>query len=133
MGLVLDADVIIADERGAFDLRAFVERRADQEVAIPAIVAAEILHGLHRADRARYAEREQHLSDVFLAFPIVPYTFETAQIHARLWAELAAGGTMIGYYDVIVAATAIEHGHSVVTFNRRHYSRVSGLEVIVPE
>ena len=29
--------------------------------------------------------------------------------HARLWAELESSGNMIGYYDLIVAATALEH------------------------
>ena len=29
-------------------------------------------------------------------------------------------GKMIGYYDVIVAATALERGSSVTTFNHRH-------------
>ena len=40
---------------------------------------------------------------------------------------------MIGYYDVIVAATALERGSEVATFNRRHFSQVKGLTVIEPK
>jgi predicted nucleic acid-binding protein len=39
---------------------------------------------------------------------------------------------MIGYYDVIVAAAAIEHSCEVATFNQRHFRRVPGLKLIVP-
>ncbi len=62
--------------------------------------------------------------------PIVPYTEQTAYEHARLWAELQTAGTMIGYYDLIVAAAARERGCQVATFNKRHFGRVQGLTVI---
>jgi predicted nucleic acid-binding protein len=39
---------------------------------------------------------------------------------------------MIGYYDLIVAATALESGSAVATFNRRHFAQVDGLKVIEP-
>jgi predicted nucleic acid-binding protein len=39
---------------------------------------------------------------------------------------------MIGFYDLIVAATALEHRSTVATFNRRHFAEVRGLKVIVP-
>jgi tRNA(fMet)-specific endonuclease VapC len=65
--------------------------------------------------------------------PIVPYTQATALEHARIWAELESTGKMIGYYDLIVAATALERGSSVATFNDRHFSQVRGLKLITPK
>jgi len=41
-------------------------------------------------------------------------------------------GKMIGAYDLIVAATALEHGSTVATFNKRHFGVVPGLSVIEP-
>ncbi|HVY72128.1 MAG TPA: hypothetical protein VHH73_19495 [Verrucomicrobiae bacterium] len=64
--------------------------------------------------------------------PILPYTGQTAYEHARIWSQLAAAGKMIGYYDVIVAATALERGDVVATFNIRHFNSISGLKVIEP-
>jgi len=61
---------------------------------------------------------------------IVPYTESTAIEHARLWAALEVSGKMIGFYDLIVAATALEGGSAVATFNTRHFSQVRGLKVI---
>jgi len=65
--------------------------------------------------------------------PILPYTETTALEHARIWAELESSGKMIGYYDLIVAATALEFGSSVATFNAGHFSQVRGLKVIKPK
>jgi hypothetical protein len=39
---------------------------------------------------------------------------------------------MIGAYDLIVAATALERGSEVATFSRRHFDCVPGLKVIEP-
>ena len=40
---------------------------------------------------------------------------------------------MIGYYDLIVAATALERGSEVATFNKRHFAAVAGLKIIEPK
>ena len=65
--------------------------------------------------------------------PILPYTEQTAYEHARLWARLEAAGNRIGAYDLIVAATALERGSEVATFNRRHFNAVPGLSIIEPQ
>jgi len=83
--------------------------------------------------RGTGAKRQQYLQTVLAALPVLPYTERTAYEHARLWAELASSGQMIGFYDVIVAATALERDSGVATFNRRHFARVKGLTVIEPK
>jgi len=35
--------------------------------------------------------------------------------------------------DLMVAATALERGSEVATFNQRHFSQVKGLKVIEPK
>jgi predicted nucleic acid-binding protein len=40
---------------------------------------------------------------------------------------------MIGFYDLIVGATALERGSEVATFNKRHFGQISGLCVIEPK
>jgi predicted nucleic acid-binding protein len=40
---------------------------------------------------------------------------------------------MAGYYDLVVAATALERGSQVATFNQRHFDSVPGLAVIEPK
>ena len=88
---------------------------------------------MERATAPHRAKREQYLQAVLAPLPIIPYTEQTAREHARIWAELEAAGKMIGYYDIIVAATALERGSDVATFNRKHFDLVSGLNVIEPK
>jgi len=66
------------------------------------------------------------------ALPILPYTERTAYEHARIWAEVEASGKMIGFYDLILAATALERGSQVATFNTRHFVAIKGLSVFEP-
>jgi predicted nucleic acid-binding protein len=39
----------------------------------------------------------------------------------------------MGFHDLIVAATALEWGSGVATFNRRHFAQLKGLTVIEPK
>jgi predicted nucleic acid-binding protein len=53
--------------------------------------------------------------------------------YARIWAELQSAGKMIGSYDLIVAAPALERGIHLATFNKRHFALVRGLHIIEPK
>jgi len=132
MAIILDADVIIRGEKGVFDLKGWVAAQPEQEFAVAAITVAELWHGVERAQGKQRAARERYLQTVLALLPILPYTEQTAYEHARLWAELQAAGMMIGYHDLIVAATALERDCEVATFNRRHFALVPGLRVIEP-
>ncbi|MEO8725992.1 MAG: PIN domain-containing protein [Acidobacteriaceae bacterium] len=133
MAIILDADVIIGGEKGIFDLQNWLLSRADDEFEVAAVTVAELWHGVERASGAHKTRRRRYLQAIVGALPIIPYTEETAYEHARIWAELDASGKMIGFYDLIVAATALKRGSGVATFNKRHFARVKGLTVIEPD
>jgi predicted nucleic acid-binding protein len=133
MGIILDADVIIRGEKETFDLHAWVESRPNDQFEIAAITVAELWHGLERATVAHKIKRRNYLLSVLESLPIIPYTAKTAYEHARIWAELESSGKMIGFYDLIVGAVAIERNSEVATFNKRHFSQISGLKIIEPK
>ena len=132
MAIILDADVIVRGERGRFDLQKWVASRPNERFEVAAITVAELWHGVERATETHRTSREQYLKDILEPLPIIPYTEQTAYVHARVWAELEASGKMVGYYDLIVGATAIERGSDVATFNKRHFAQIRGLRVIEP-
>ena len=133
MAIILDADVIIGGEKGSFDLQRWAASRADDSFEVAAITVAELWHGVECAFGQHKASRRQFLEAILAVLPVIPYTEDTAREHARIWTELEKTGKMIGAYDVIVAATALERGSSVATFNKRHFGVVRGLTVIVPQ
>ena len=133
MAIMLDADVIIRAERGSFDLKKWFISNQSEQFEIAAITVAELWHGVERATGSHKATRRRYVETFLQSLPIIAYTEQTAYHHARIWAELESSGKMIGYYDLIVASSALERGSSIATFNRRHFASVSGLNVIEPK
>jgi predicted nucleic acid-binding protein len=132
MAIIIDSDVIIKGEKGSFDLRRWLAAQTGQEFEIAAVTVAELWHGVERATAAHRVKRERYVRTIVERLPVVSYTQETALVHAQIWAHLVSSGKMIGFYDLIVAATALERGSAVATFNRRHFAHVRGLKVIEP-
>lgn len=133
MAVIIDADVIIRSEKGKFDFYEWVASHPGERFELAAITVAELRHGLERATVPHRGRRQEFIAAVLNRMPVIPYTEQTACEHARIWAELESAGRMIGYYDIIIAATAMERGSAVATFNKRHFSQVKGLMVIEPK
>lgn len=132
MEIILDADVIIGGEKGTFHLENWLNSRANDKFEIAAITVAELWHGVERATAAHKARREHFLRTILELLPIIPYTELTAYEHARIWAFLESSGKMVGFYDLMVAATALERGSTVATFNRSHFEHIPRLAIIEP-
>src|SRR6266852_282425 len=130
MAIILDADVIIRGERGAFDLKKWVASRPNDRFEIAAITVAELWHGVERATGKHRVTRERYVRAVLEPVPIISYSEQTAYEHARVCAELDASGKMIGLYDLTLGATALEPGSKIATFNKPHFAQIRGLSVI---
>jgi predicted nucleic acid-binding protein len=55
---------------------------------------------------------------------------ESAEIAAQIDAEQKAQGIVIPFADLLIGATALSLGFSVLTTNLRHFRLIPGLEVI---
>jgi tRNA(fMet)-specific endonuclease VapC len=144
VGTVLDTTIFVEIERATRGLpaaRAMAEvaQRLEaqlgerEEVAIAAITASELLHGVHRATERHRGQREAFVEAVLAAFPVLVFDLLVARVHARLWAGLAAAGREVGAHDRLVAATALSAGWRVATANVRHLGRVPGLQLATVE
>ena len=132
MGLLIDTSLFIAIERKAQQPGALLEQFGSEPVAISAITASELLHGVHRAETAsRRERRERFIGTILDSLSILPFTLETARVHAAIWADLVKHGVIIGAHDILIGATALTHGLTLVTTNRRHFERIDGLKLSV--
>src|SRR4051812_12797312 len=126
MGLILDSSVLIADERGKFDMAGFLRQIAPSDTLMAAISASELLHGVERAsDPIRKAKRSADVEQTIQRVPVIPFDLAQARVHSRLWADLAKRGQMIGAHDLIIAAAGVAIGHDVATLNVGEFQRVS--------
>ncbi|MEW6326534.1 MAG: type II toxin-antitoxin system VapC family toxin [Thermodesulfobacteriota bacterium] len=130
MGVILDTSVLVAAERGPFDIRRFIKGREDEPFGISVITASELLHGVYRADtEKRRLRREAYVEKIIESFPIYNFDLRVARIYSRIWANLVAHGIRVGAHDLIIASTAIAAGFSVVTLNMRDFEKITELTV----
>ena len=127
MGAVIDSSVFIAAERGKLDLDRVLRDYGDEPVAIAAVTASELLHGIHRAIESSQRQRREAFVERLLAdLTLIPFDLVVARVHARLAAELAAKGLPVGAHDLQIAATAIAMGYDVATRDERSFPRIPG-------
>jgi tRNA(fMet)-specific endonuclease VapC len=126
--VILDTAVLIAADRGSFDMPAFLASLEEDTVALAAISASELLHGVERArDPGVRQRRSEFVEGVLANLPVIPFGLAEARTHARIWAALTTAGTPIGVHDLQVAATALVAGSAVATLNDDEFRRVPGL------
>jgi tRNA(fMet)-specific endonuclease VapC len=123
MGTVLDTSVLIEAERA----RVRLKLPPDEDVAIAAITASELLHGVYRADPARRTQRAAFVELVLRTLETLPFDLATARVHAQLWADFAQQGITLGAHDLQIAATALSRGWSLATSNSQDFARIPGL------
>ena len=131
MEILIDSSVLIAWERHRLNLQSQLAQYAEDDFAISAITASELLHGVHRATNpAQRRRREAFVEGLLARLPIISFDAVAARIHARLSAELAADGTAVGSHDLIIAATALTKGYIVTTRDERSFPRIPGLSYL---
>lgn len=111
--LILDTTVLVRAERATVTLDDVIAD--DDDVAIAAVTASELLVGVELADRRRRPQRARYVTDLLAAIPVEDYDLDVARTHARLLAHVRRAGTPRGAHDLIIAATAAAHGRIVVT------------------
>lgn len=130
MGWLIDTNVFVALERRGADVD-LSRYGATEDVYISVITASELLMGVHLADHeARRARRSAFVEGILSAIKILDFTSDVARRHAELYAQLSRAGKMIGAHDLMIAATALNYGHKVLTDNVAEFRRVDGLDVV---
>lgn len=98
-----------------------------QEVALSDLVRGELMEGAYLSPDPAGSLAILHTR--FAAYPSVSFDHRVADAYARTRAHLRLAGTPIGPIDTAIAATALVHGCTVVTHNRKHFDLVPGLAV----
>jgi predicted nucleic acid-binding protein len=135
MGVVLDSSIIIAAERRrdtvAKLLTQVLARTGDQEAVLSSIGLVELSHGIYRAKTAEVrTQRENFINELLSDIPVYPFTKELALLAGKLDGEQQSQGIIIPFADLLIGATALWLGYSVVTGNLRHFQKIPGLSVL---
>jgi len=135
MGVILDSSVVILAKRRGDSITKFLADvtaiSGDQDAALSSVGLTELVHGMYRAKTPEIlSRRREFLRDILEAITIHPYTKETAMLAGKLDGEQAAKGIVIPFPDLLIGATALVLGYSVLTCNMRHFNLIPHLQVL---
>lgn len=113
MRFVLDTNIAIRALNEDGPARAKLKEHAHDDVGIPTVVLAELYYGAEHSQR-----REQNVAKVVelrRAMQVLPLTEEIARRFGALRAALRPRGIVKSDFDLVIAATALEHGATLVS------------------
>jgi len=131
--LILDTGVLISSERSGTGPSALADDALadDDDVVIAAITVAELRTGVELATERHRDRRAAFVERVIQTLPVEAYDATTAAAHARLLAHVHRSGARPGAHDLIVAATAVVAGRTIITTDRgAHFAELPGVTCI---
>jgi predicted nucleic acid-binding protein len=127
---LVDSDYIIDAIARISDSLAVLDRLSVDGLAVSIVTLGELFEGAYifPDPEAELAIYRQFLS----GYAVLPLN-EAIMLHfAQTRALLRRQGNMIPDFDLLVGSTAVHHGLTLITRNRRHFTRVPGLNLYHP-
>jgi tRNA(fMet)-specific endonuclease VapC len=125
---LLDTDLCIDYLRGSDPMvRDWLLACSPADVCLCSVVKAELLFGAHNSQKV--AANLRRLNEFFEPFQSLPFDDGAAEVYGSLRSHIRREGQEIGSNDLMIAATAVALGLTLVTRNRSEFDRVPGLRV----
>ena len=122
--MVADTDVLIDFLAGHEPTAQRVARELERESLTTTVITRfELLCG------ARHARQEDTIRQLLDVLPTLPLHQDAADQAARARLELERAGQSIGMADSLIAGIVLAHHGILLTRNRRHFERVTGLQL----
>jgi tRNA(fMet)-specific endonuclease VapC len=121
---LLDTDIFSEVLKGvdqSLIARAAAYRATWNRYSISVLTVLEIVKGLHKV------HRESEIAQFLSGLPnveLLNLDWQTAALAGRIYADLERTGQTIGRADPMIAATALQHGMTLVTGNQAHFRRI---------
>jgi len=125
--LLLDTTVLIDLERAGHDLESIL--LDEDDVAVSAVTVAELEVGIHLASEEHVDDRRESVRAVVDSVVVLPYDIEVAHGHAVLLAHSRKTGRPRGRHDLIVAATALVSGRTIISADTTAFLDLPGVLV----
>lgn len=127
-GYLLDTDIVIEVLRKNPNVlaRLTAAESVQQAIAIHALTYYETLRGLLRIQASRQLREFEALCEEIVILHTSRPALDAA---ARLYANLAAQGQLIGDADILISATALVNNLVIVTHNLNHFGRIPSLTI----
>jgi tRNA(fMet)-specific endonuclease VapC len=96
-------------------------------ISISSISLMEINYGLE-LNPAKAKKIKPMIQSLIDSINILPYAESDAHHTAKIRFDLRKKGIPIGCYDILIAATSLNHGLTLITANEKEFSRIPHLK-----
>ena len=125
---ILDTNTLIYFFKGLGNVDKHLLNTSPQNIGIPSIVVYELEYGITRSSSPqKRIEQLQHLCSLVT---ILPFSQAEAQSAALIRSALEKVGRPIGPHDILIAATAMVAGGTLVTNNTKEFERIDKLQLV---
>ena len=127
MQYLLDTCVISDFIKGEPGTQTRLKQTPPSDIAVSSITVMELRYGLlNNPQRAR--KIEPTITSFLASVKVLAFSSAEAEQASQIRAVLKTQGQPIGAYDVLIAATALQHHLLMITANQREFDRVPGLQ-----
>ena len=124
----MDTDLLVAILRRKDEARGIVDQLdAAGRQATTSVNAFELFYGAHKSGQSE--ENVRQTRRILSRLLVLPLSVSTAERAGNIFATLEKKGRALDFRDAMIAGIALENGLTVVTRNKRDYSRVPGLSI----
>ncbi|MBI2862741.1 MAG: type II toxin-antitoxin system VapC family toxin [Chloroflexi bacterium] len=125
MRYLLDADWVIRFLQGRRDAGELIGTLADEGLGLSIITYGEIWEGLLSTQAE---QRVDDFNEFVACVDLVTLDVDAARHYGRVRSRLRSEGLLIPDNDLWLAATAVRHDLTLISFDQ-HFTRVPGLKV----
>ena len=124
---LIDTDWVIHYLNGRDDIVRRLDELQPEGLGLSVISLAELYEGIFYSTDPQ--GNEQDLNDFLRGVNIIGIDEAACKIFGRERGRLRKAGQLIGDFDLLIAATGLHYGVTVLTNNRQHFERVEGLQI----
>lgn len=124
---LIDTDWVIHYLNGHPSIVIRLNSLTEQGCALSVVSLAELYEGVYYSSNP--TGNEQALDDFLRGASVLGIDAETCKIFGQHRGRLRARGKMVGDFDLLIGATGLRHGLTVLTNNRRHFELIEGLQI----
>jgi tRNA(fMet)-specific endonuclease VapC len=125
---LVDTDWVIHYLNGHDEIVSRIQEFDAQGLALSFISLAELYEGVFYSRDP--GKGEAGLRAFLRGVELLGLDDETTRIFGRERGRLRAQGQIISDFDLLIGATAIRHGLTILTNNRRHFELIQDLQII---
>jgi len=130
MGILIDSDIIIDflnNQNPAVDF--FKDSTTNKEFFMSVISWIEIVYGFKKNKASNKIKIFQNLLEEF-QIPVISIDEQVAETYLDVKIELEKKNNSLADFDLLIAATALSRKLTLVTRNKKHFSRIKNLQIL---